>query len=96
MIVGVVEGVAVEGGHVAVQRRCRSTGDGRVRAIRMTIRGLLGGASMTVVADHSGWWCSCLRSRLLEAIGVEHTLRRRVSAGPSKDLDPALHNSPSS
>jgi hypothetical protein len=31
------------------------------------------------MTDGSGGWCSSLRSRLLEAIGVEYTLRRRVN-----------------
>ena len=31
------------------------------------------------MTEGSGWWCASLRSRLLEAIGVEETLRQRVS-----------------
>lgn len=31
------------------------------------------------MTDDSGWWCSSLRSRLLEAIGIEYALRRRVN-----------------
>jgi hypothetical protein len=34
------------------------------------------------MTDGSGWWCSSLRSRLLNAIGIEYALRRRVNVRP--------------
>lgn len=78
MTIVLVEGVAVEGWQMAtIHRRRRGARDGRVRAIRVAVGRLLGRAPMAVKSKR---WCSGLRSHLVEAIGVEGSLRRRVNA----------------